>query len=153
MRRLLETSFTPVLDTNIYAADDQMSTLQTVTFQNPVRGAELTQIEVLDKAKQSVALDLYFFKNSVTLAADNAASSISDTDMQECISVVNIATGDYDADAANSVATVQLNPGLALRGANPKSAVVYVALITRGGTPTYAAGSLVVSLQAMKDMK
>lgn len=140
---------TPTLDTSAYAANDQVSTIQTATFHFPVWNTLLTQVVVVDKAAQKSALDLFFFTDSVTLAADQAAASISDADMAAySIGVVNILAADYDDTAANSVATVV--PNLRLRGSNPKTGDIYVAVVSRG-TPTYAATSLVISLTATRE--
>ena len=136
---------TPVLDTSAYADGDQVSTLQTIDGLMSPRGeGELVLVTVLDKANQKVALDLFFFDGSVTVAADNAAFTITDTDMESCIAVVNVLASDYDAvSTTNGFATVAVPRGIMLsRAAGGR---VYMAIVSRG-TPTYAAASLVLNL-------
>ncbi len=149
MRRIARQQFTPVLDTGAYASGDQMSTLQAVDISANKFGTELLMITVLDGASQSQPLDLFFFSKSVTVAADQAAAAFSDADMVFCLGVVNVLATDYDsAGANNTIATVSVAPMPLLsetHGAN-----IYVALVTRGA-PTYAAGSLVISLNAVQD--
>lgn len=146
MGTLRRAQVTPTLDTNAYADGDQVGALLTVPIVHPIYASELLTVTVLDKAAQSAALDLFFFDRSVTVAADQAAASFSDADMEFCLGVINIAAGNYDANAANSIATVNPNPCLPLfssiRGSN-----VYVAIVSRG-TPTYAASSLVLGFMA-----
>ena len=148
MRFFRRVQVTPVLDTSAYAANDQMSTLQTVRVSTANRypGGEIVCITVLDKAAQSQPLDLFFFDRSVTLAADQAAASISDADMEFCLGGVNILAVDYDATAANTIATVAPPAGLPVIS-YATGWTIYMALVTRG-SPTYAAGSLVISVTA-----
>ena len=69
--------------------------------------------------------------------AGDAAADISDADMTDkCIGVVNVATGDYHALNANSVADTTYDKAIKSPGAT-----VY-ALIVSAGSPTYAATSL-----------
>lgn len=150
MRRMARQQFTPVLDTSAYAAGDQMSTLQKVDIGGTLVGCELITVTVLDKAAQSQPLDLFFFEKSVTVAADQAAFTISDADMEFCLGVINILAADYDAvSTTNTFATVNPSPQLPLLSFT-HGADIWVALVTRGA-PTYAAGSLVISLVARQD--
>ena len=147
MRQVRRAQVTPVLDTNAYASGDQMSTLQNIDVcSNGGRsGGEITLITVMDKVTQSVALDLFFFDRSVTLAADNAAVSISDADMVFCLGVVNVLVSDYDATAVNSIATVSVNLPVMAADAGKR---IFMAIVSRGA-PTYAASSLVISVNAV----
>jgi hypothetical protein len=143
MRALKRWQVTPALDTNAYAAGDQVSAIQQAQVCDPIFGGELMTVTVLDKAAQKSALDIFFFDRSVTVAADNAAASFSDADMEFCLGVINVLAADYDDSAANSIATVNPNPILPLVPKN-HGRNVYFAIVSRG-TPTYAAGSLVLS--------
>ena len=147
MQRVARFQNTPTLDTGAYAAGDQMSTLQTVDMADPLYGCHLASVTVLDGASQSLPLDIFFFDRSVTVAADQAASSFSDADMVFCLGVVNILAADYDANAANSIATVAITPQMPLIS-NGRGRRIYVAYVTRGA-PTYAAGSLVFSFNTL----
>lgn len=142
LRRPRRITLTPTLDTNAYATGDQVSTLQTLSGLMPDHGAgEIKQIVMLDKAKQSAALDLFFFdSSSVTLASDNSAFAISDADMLNCIGVVNILSTDYDViGSTSSIATITVPFMVQPRGNGP---TIYMAIVSRG-TPTYAASDLV----------
>lgn len=136
-------TLTPTLDTNAYADGDQVSTLQTLSRILPPRvGGEIKLVTVLDKANQKVALDLFFFKAAVTVAADNAAFTISDADMDHCLGVINVLAADYDAvSTTNGLATVAVNFPIVFSTAND---VIYVAIVSRGA-PTYAASSLTIA--------
>ncbi len=130
---------------DIYASGDQIGTLQTITVSSGSRvGATISLITVLDLIGQKSALDLFFFSQSVTVAADNAAASFSDADMRFCLGVVNVLAVDYDDNAANSIATVAVNfPVIAAdAGVN-----LFMAVVSRG-TPDYDTGPLVVAITA-----
>lgn len=148
---LRQVSITPTLGTNPYAVGNQMSTLQTVNGLISMSGVggKLTQVRIVDKAAQKSPLDLVFFRQSVTVAADQAASNISDADMANAYGVVNVLAGDYDDESTgNSIATVALNPPLSMQGVGGGvRGRVWLALICRG-TPTYAASDLVIELTA-----
>jgi len=134
---------TPTLDTAAYAAGDQISTLQTINRALSPHGGEIILITVLDKAAQSNPLDLFFFKSTVTVAADNAAFTITDAHMLECIGVVNILAADYDAvGSASSFATVQLKFPIMFSNGSDK---MFMAIVARTSGPDYDADSLVFS--------
>lgn len=150
MRRMARQQATIATDTSIYASGDQIGVLMTVPVLDPTFGARLVTVSVMDKSKQKSALDLYFFDRSVTVAADQAAASFSDADAVFTLGVVNILAVDYDDNAANSVATVNLSPSLPLT-ANNRGRNTFMAVVSRG-TPTYTgATDLVVSLNAEQD--
>ena len=133
---------TPTLDTSAYASGDSLHTA-VISFANAV-GSSLTgyieKMVVVDAAVQSQPLELWLFSATVTPAAANAAHSISDADAALCIGV--IPSGAYYASALNSV-SVAKGVNLAIKCA---ATTLFGILVTRG-TPTYAAGSLTVSLQ------
>ncbi len=144
---LRKITVTPTVDTAVYAALDQVSTLQTLDrLFPPRRGGEIVLITVLDKGVQSVALDLFFFSGSVTVAADNAAFTISDTDMEKCLGVVNVLAADYDAVAsANSIATIQLKFPIVFNTANDR---LFMAIKAIGAPDYVGASDLVINLTA-----
>lgn len=106
----------------------------------------LESITVLDKAKQSSALVLFFFSKLPTVASsDNAALDITDAEMEsKCIGKVDIAAADYKAIANSSVAT-KSNIQLMLKPGDEKSGVItgqsIYAILMSNGTPDYAAGT------------
>jgi hypothetical protein len=149
-------SATPTLDTSAYASGDRVGTVMQFTnaMDDSSGTGTVVSITVLDKAAQSVALSLLLFNDLPTVAsADNAALDISDAEMAKCIGVIPIATGDYVSTASNSIATVR-NVNLligAVRSESNQTAKVIYGLLKSGGTPTYAASSLVVSLGIKQD--
>lgn len=112
----------------------------------------LQSLVVVDKALQSVALDLWFFDNAVTIAsADNAAFDLTDAELAAYgIGSITLAAGDYKASSSNSMATLRAlnlvlqskvgvsNNKLLPAGASPRD--LYFALVSRA-TPTYASAS------------
>lgn len=133
---------TPVLDTNAYASGDFMGaailTLSDVAFADQTM---LHSITVTDKAKQSLAIDLIFWKTncSNTTFTDNAALDIHDTDLLQYAGHVSITATNYAALNDNSVATVA-NIGLVMSLAT-NSRNLYCTPVARSA-PTYAASDL-----------
>lgn len=149
-------SATPTLDTNAYASGDRVGSVMTFTNAMDDSGGTGTVISVvvLDKAAQGSALSLLLFNDLPTVAsADNAAIDISDAEMAKCVGVIPIASGDYVTTASNSVATVR---GVNLlvkstKSANNLKGKNLFGVLKSGGSPTYAASSLVVSLCIKQD--
>jgi hypothetical protein len=149
-------SATPTLDTNIYASGDRVGTV--MEFSNAMDDSSgtgtIVSVTVLDKAGQGSALSLLLFNDLPTVAsADNAAIDISDAEMAKCVGVIPIASGDYVTTASNSIATVR---GVNLlvqsaKSANSLTGKSLFGVLKSGGTPTYAASSLVVSLCIKQD--
>lgn len=132
----------PVIDTAIYAAGDVLFDTTILAGIIPVIGgaAELRSVEILDEDDQGIALDLVFFDSLVSLGTINGAPAITDANGRSALGCVSIATGDYIDLGGCRVAT-KLNLGLILQAA-AASQNLYVAGITRGGTPTYTASGL-----------
>ncbi len=135
-------SLTPVLDTSIYAAGDVLFDTVIIPGVFPVAGGalELRSIEVLDEDDQGVALDLLFFDSLASLGAFNGAPTITDVLARSCLGFISIATGDYIDLGLNRIASKN-NIGMVLQAA-ALAQDLYVAAITRGGTPTYTAAGL-----------
>ena len=143
-----EVTATPTIDTNAYASADHLGTVMTLTDVVPLSGGsvKLDKIVVVDKAKQSSALDILFFNASPTLTSvDNGALDISDSEMaSKFLGSVRLAQAEYIDLNVNSTITVR-NVELNLRAANG-STTLYAILQSRG-SPTYGAASdLVVKL-------
>jgi hypothetical protein len=136
-----------VLDTAAYASGDRLGSIVTLTNVTKNTGgiSRLVGLTVLDKEVQSQAFDILFFNASPTVAsADNAAIDITDAEMAKCVGRVTVGTANYVATASNSVATVN-DINCYLKAVAGQSSL-YALLVCRSGTPTYAAGSLVLSL-------
>lgn len=144
---------TPTLDTSAYASGDRLGSIMTLTGASRATGecTTLIDVAVIDQAKQSQAFDIEFFDESPTVAsADNAAIDISDSEMADkWQGRVSVATTDYAAFAGNSSAS----PAASVKGLKPiaGSKNLFALLVCRSGTPTYAAGSLVIKFKFAQD--
>lgn len=120
-----------------------------MTFSDLIRSqdgyAVLSSLFLLDKAKQSAALELFLFRASPTIAsADNAALDITDAEMEKCIGVIAIPAANYFTSAAGSSICVVQNINLNINALNGKD---IFALLVSKATPTYgAANALSLSL-------
>lgn len=133
------------LDTNIYADGDVLAATQEVAgvFRaNYVRGL-LRSVVLLDKDDQGVALDLVFLRSNVALGTENAAPNISDTNAEAVLGIVNVAAADYVDLGGARVATKILTAPLPLESTTTS---LWLAAITRGGTPTHSAAGIIVKL-------
>lgn len=133
---------TPVLDTAIYAADDLLfdtTAINLAAYQNGGL-ARLESIVMLDESAQAVAIDLLFLNAPASLGTFNAAFAASDVLLRSVIGRANIATGDY-LDLGNATVAQKANLGIVMK-AGAAAQTIWVAGITRAGTPTYAASSL-----------
>lgn len=130
--------------TTTYAAGDQAGTQFTLTDAAAESGGSGTIVGVtlVDASDVIGAFDLAIFESSVTLAADNAAFSISDADAAKLIALIPL-TGAVDL-GGNRVAMAQ---NLAIPYVCSGSANLYAALITRTANAVYAAGVTSLTLR------
>ena len=132
---------TPTISTSAYTANDQLGGIMTLAGVSKSGGqvGVLQNVVIVDKAKQSLALDILFFDELPTVASsDNAALDITDAEVADkCLGSISIVAGDYVALNASSVAT-KVTGILALRP--KKDATIYAVAVTRG-TPTYGSTS------------
>jgi len=129
-------SVTPTIDTSAYSDGDHLGTLHTITIGSGWVGlATLVSVTVLDKAKQSSAMDIIFFNASPTIASsDNAALDFTDAEAEKIIGHVSIAASDYVTLNSNTVACTGLASAISLKSAT--EGVLY-AILKSSGTPTY----------------
>lgn len=127
----------PVITAGAYGANDAVGGL--IKFS----GASLRKAgpgfingwTIIDYGQVKAALKLFLFDRLVTVAADNAAFTISDADMRYCIGV--LATGSYiDVAAVNSIYPSNGITPISYRAYAGNT--LYGQLMTTG-TPTYAA--------------
>lgn len=121
--------------TTAYTAGDQMGSLFTFTDAVQTTGGSgyITGVTLIDAADVIGAVDVVFFRDTVTLAADNAAFAISDPDALKVVSIVQLA-GAYDI--GNNRVAVGQNLSI------PYDCVatsLYAALITRSGHTFFGA--------------
>lgn len=139
-------SFTPTLDTAVYAAGDVLfatAAISGVTRANDLRSA-LMSLTAIDKSKNKPAFTLFFFQTNVTSAAANAANALSDADAVNCLGFVRVLSTDWIDLANNSFACFK-GINLLLEAASGTT-TVYVVGILDAGTPTFAVGDLVLKL-------
>lgn len=98
---------------------------------------ELTQLLVIDRAAVIGTVELWLFSTAVTPAADNAAVSFSDADMQNLVGIFNCATS-Y-TNALNKVS--MLDPADARPVFSGASGILYGSLVTRSGHTFFGAAS------------
>lgn len=151
MAKIVRQSFTlvPVIDTNIYADGDAMGGLLTLSdvLRDSMLSGRIESITVIDQAKQSSALEIYFFNSAVTAGTNNVAYNPSDADIAECLGVVKVVAADYNATANQSVAT--LKPELSFQKTAGND---LYAQVVCGGTPTYgAATELILKVVVTQD--
>lgn len=140
---------TPTVSTSpAYTSGDEVGGLLTFTSILPdaVIGGQIVSATIVDKAGQNAALDLFIYDRSITVASDNAATSVSDADSLFCLGVISFSAGNYASPGSNSVA-VRSGVGIAVK-ANA-SGHLYGHLVTRG-TPTYASTSDIQVTLAVK---
>lgn len=149
-------SATPTLDTNAYASGDRVGSVMEFTnaMDDSSGTGTIVSLTILDKAAQGSILTLLLFNDLPTIAsADNAAIDISDAEMAKCIGSIPVAAADYVTTASNSIATIR-NVNLLVQAAKSSSNSTGKSLygvLRSGGSPTYAASSLVVSLGIKQD--
>lgn len=133
---------TPVLDTAIYADGDVLFDTVALPDIVPANGGIgiLDSIAITDEDDQGVALDLVFLRANVSLGAFNVAPAITDINAREVVAIAKVLAADYSDLGGARVATVgNLRRWMK---AVPASRQLFVAGITRGGTPTYTASGL-----------
>lgn len=129
-------------DTSAYASGDLVADTQEITNVFPVANVPqmLTQITLLDKADQKVALKIVFLNASQSLGTENAAPSISDANGEKVVGVIAISADDYVDLGGCAVVTTQC--ALQMKGATDATSL-WVAIVNGTGTPTYGASDLV----------
>lgn len=138
----------PTCDTAAYAANDLIGgklTLEGLT--QPILGAVIQTINVIDLANQKSALDLFFFTKdpSATTFTDQAALDVDDADLPYAF-LVQVAASDYVSLADNAIATIKPSVAFTPQNADGK---LFLA-IRSGGTPDYVAASdLVIVIETL----
>lgn len=133
-------------DTAIYADGDLLADTQSIAnaFLKAGGTLVLNSVLVYDEDDQGVAMDLVFLSAANTLGTENAAPSITDALARDIVGKLSIATGDYtDLGGVRVAQKTDLNMILKAAGT---SRILYVAAITRGGTPTYTASGIRLKL-------
>ena len=115
-----------------------------------VAGGSVTLLPaaLLDRALQSVPMELWLFDTPVTPPADSAAWTLTDADAAHWLATLQFQT--YFASAANSVCASLQNPMLVFCAAGSTS--LYGCLVLRGAPASpWASGDLTVTLRGFQD--
>ena len=110
--------------------------------------AHVLRMTVVDAADQGIDMKLHLFGSSVTPATENAAHSLSDADAAKYLGTISTADGTWEDHTLNQTCTVIPAPPLAFKLAS--GTTLYGVLVSLGAG-TYAADSIVISLQVMPD--
>jgi hypothetical protein len=107
-RSIIRVQQTPTVSTSpAYTSGDQLGGLMTIANAARVsgNGGLIRGIALLNKGNVAAFdLDLLFFTQTVTTAADNAAATFSDTDMESLVGFAQIDTTDFLAAFAGTPA-------------------------------------------------
>lgn len=136
---------TPTLDTIAYADGDVLFNPVEVTSALLRAAGMVLTLESLmgiDADDQGVAFDLVFLNANTNLGTINAAPSISDANALKIISPpISITPGNYiDLGGCRLFGLVGIR--CKMKGASSTNQSIWMAGITRGGTPTYTASGL-----------
>ena len=131
---------TPTISAGAYSALDAVGGLLTFTglFKEQSAGGINLRMVITDKSKQSKGLALILFNQTFTATADNAAFDPSDADLLNCIGDIEVASGDYQAFADNSMVTGETN--ISMRSVTVNG-TIFGQLYLPADTPTYVSTS------------
>jgi hypothetical protein len=122
-----------------YTAGDQVGTI--ISIADAVRAAGgtglITSVLLIDQSDIIGAYDVVFFRETVTLAADNAAFAISDANSLKITQLVQLA-GSFDLGANRIAQAYNLAVPYDCNG----STTLFAALIARVGHTFFTAGAL-----------
>lgn len=149
--RVLIQTVVPVLDTNAYASLDALHT-NDLLFPGMGRvlggSGVITRMTIIDAADQGAAGVLHLFTGELTNTTHTANAAFAPTDADALLYVGSISFGPY-SDFNTSQVSVNAAVRLAYKCAAASTSLYGV--LQSLGTPTYAADSLTVILQAELD--
>lgn len=139
------------LDTNVYAAGDVLADSQIISnaFRDINDGATVHSLEVIDKDDQGAAFDVYLLDGNVAMGTENAAPSISDTNLEKVMARIQVSTGDYYDLGGGKIADLQNLGRIVVPIVGTRD--MYVAVVNGTGTPTYTASGLVLRFGLFQD--
>lgn len=131
-------------DTGVLAAGEVIADSQEIAgfFRKAGEAVELKSITLIDEDDQGTAVDLIFMRALGVVGTENSTPSISDANSREIVGRVSIAAADF-TDLGGAREATKVSVGLILKGA---ATSLWVAAITRSGTPTYTAAGLKLRL-------
>lgn len=128
--------------TTTYSIGDQVGNQFTIAGAARGTGGSgvITGVQIIDASDVIGAMDVVFTDSSVTLAADNAAYAISDSDALKVVGVVNCSTMDIGSNRISQAFNLAI-PYVCSGGTS-----LYAGLITRSANAVFAAGATTVQL-------
>lgn len=148
------TGATLAVNTTAYADHDLVGGLLTLT--NPFgadAGFIVNSITVQDlDADNACPLVVLFFEEnpSGTTFTNNSILALADADVPKVVHKAKIAASDYDAMGTSSMVAEVTGLGFAMKSRGAAGAF-YVALMSDGGTPTWAASDVSLSFGIVAD--
>lgn len=133
---------TAVADTSVYANGDVLTDTMTIAsaLRAAGKGSLLRDLTVVDIDDQTgYAFDVFFFKESESLGAKNAAPNIADGDIVNCIGWVRFAATDV-IDVGGAKVYYKSNINLTLIASSGVDVFAQAVILT--GTPTHTASGL-----------
>lgn len=141
---------TPTLDTNQYDSGDLL--FDSTELADAVRydggKALLISVVVVDKADQKAAFTLVFANAATDFGTLNSAPNPDDSEVATVLGFIKIETTDY-LDLGGASVAVKFQIPLELEAADDSTSL-YIAAVNGTGTPTYAAGDLVLRVGLLR---
>lgn len=150
--------FTPVTDANAYTGGDCVGSIMSLPL-GYLGAMVLKNLVVTDSANQKAPLTIVFFRSQPAgTFTNNAAFPLSNSDLALVCGKVNIAEDDYETIDSKAIAVKDISSVLQFDQPSPSSdsgvgvgpTTLYFGILTTG-TPTYAVGSLRVSIGILPD--
>lgn len=137
------------LTAGLYSIDDVLADTQELTgILRTISGTGIIQsVTVLDKDNNSEPLDVVFLRTSVSMGTERTPISISDSDADEILGIVEVFTSDYRNLGGSKLAT-KTNLGIGCKG--DASNNLFVALVSRGAG-TYTGSGITLKVTVLQD--
>lgn len=148
------TGATLAVNSTAYSDHDLVGGLLTLTNPfGPNVGLIINSVTVQDlDADNACPLVVLFFEEnpSATTFTNNSILALNDADVPKVVHKAKIAASDYDAMGTSSMVAEVTGLGFAMKSRGT-GGVFYVALMSDGGTPTWAASDVSLSFGVVAD--
>lgn len=152
-------SVTPTISAASYSSGNQIGgimQLSDVIRQESNAGfgtSELVGVTILDKAAQSIAIDLFLFNVSpILVSTNNTAFDLTDANLAlQCIGIVSVGTA-YSASSSNSASSTQnLNKVVQIAGTSSAPTSVFAVAVARAAATYTSTSDLVFQFEFFMD--
>lgn len=135
------------LDTLVYADGDVLADTQEIAAVFPYAGdtVRLDSVIIIDADNQGEPFDILLLADNVSLGTENAAPTISASDLLNTLAVIPVEATDFRNVGAVRVAQVTLPPAIL----KTSTTSLFIAGISRGAG-TYTASGLTVKLGLLR---